>query len=151
MQIQRLVDFHKALADPTRIRILLLLTRQPLHGQAIAGKLGITPPTVTHHMARLREAGLVRQRRVKNTQYFHLDRDVLKRKSRALLNMMEDPGPTEPDAARFEQGVHRNFFTPDGKLKQLPAQRKKRLIVLRRLAGCFKGESGIRRQTSTGS
>ncbi|BDG35728.1 hypothetical protein B4119_2015 [Parageobacillus caldoxylosilyticus] len=46
MQLSRLVNFYKNLDDPTRIRIIALLRHGPLHGQAIAGKLGLKPPTI---------------------------------------------------------------------------------------------------------
>ncbi|QXJ36781.1 hypothetical protein BV455_03993 [Parageobacillus caldoxylosilyticus] len=46
MQLSRLVNFYKNLDDPTRIRIIALLRHGSLHGQAIAGKLGLKPPTI---------------------------------------------------------------------------------------------------------
>ena len=67
MQLNRIVAFHKALGDETRIRIIALLQHGPLHGQAIAGNLSLKPPTITHHMAKLREVGLINERRDKNT------------------------------------------------------------------------------------
>ena len=152
MQLSRLVHFHKALADPTRIRILALLARGPLHGQALAGKLGITPPTVTHHMAKLREAGLVKERREKNTVYFYLQEHVLRQNAQAIVRVVlrETHEPSEERATRRDgigmkekrelekQEVLRNFFTPDGRLKQIPAQRKKRLIVLQHIVNGLK-------------
>ncbi|MFC7442526.1 metalloregulator ArsR/SmtB family transcription factor [Laceyella putida] len=134
MQLDRLVQFHKALADPTRIRIISLLAKGPLHGQALAGKLGLTPPTITHHVSKLREVGLVFERRDKNTLYFHLDVKTLQRKASAITEMAREPEregrePMEKD--RLE--VIRNFFTADGKLKHLPAKHKKKLIVLQHL------------------
>lgn len=50
MQLDRLVNFHKTVGDKTRLRIIGLLKEGPLHGQAIAGKLGLTPPTISHHI-----------------------------------------------------------------------------------------------------
>lgn len=134
MQLDRLVNFHKIVGDPTRIRILALLAKGPLHGQALAGKLALTPPTITHHVAKLREAGLVKERREKNTIYFQLDAGALKLYSQALLQVVLKPeeggnGEMELKAQQERQQVINNFFTPDGKLKQIPAQRKKKLIV----------------------
>lgn len=145
MQLDRLVAFHKALADPTRIRILAILANGPLHGQALAGKMGVTPPTITHHMAKLREAGAVYERRDKNTIYFYLHEANMKRKSQAILDVLEKARSARPEdvldeASEADRGrsnmaaeqlqVIRNFITADGKLKQIPAQRKKKLIVL---------------------
>jgi DNA-binding transcriptional ArsR family regulator len=50
----------KALADETRLRILQLLAAQPMYGQQLADALGVSHPTVSHHMAQLRIAGLTR-------------------------------------------------------------------------------------------
>lgn len=131
MQLDRLVLFHKALGDVTRIRILTLLKNGPLHGQALAGKLGVKPPTITHHMAKLREAGLVYERRDKNTIYFYLNEKNLIASAQAILKIGEMPEQSLAD--KEKQAVIMNFFTPEGRLKQIPAQRKKKLIVLEQL------------------
>ncbi|WP_425806659.1 metalloregulator ArsR/SmtB family transcription factor [Desulfitobacterium sp. Sab5] len=146
MQLNRIVNFHKALSDPTRIRILALLAKEPYHGQALAERLGITPPTITHHMAKLREAGLVKSRREKNTIYFYLEEKSLQRDIQATLYVILDSSLSRISSheggeknildARKEkerEAVLRNFFTPEGKLKQLPVQRKKKRIVLERI------------------
>lgn len=132
MQLSRLVNFHKTLGDPTRIRILALLRHGPLHGQAIAGKLGLKPPTITHHMAKLRDIGLINERREKNTIYFSLNVKKLEYSATAILNLVsEHQNNEEFKTTEFERNqVLQNFFTIDGKLKQLPAQRKKKIIVL---------------------
>lgn len=50
----------KALADETRLRILQMLAERPLYGQQLADALGVSHPTISHHMAQLRIAGLTR-------------------------------------------------------------------------------------------
>lgn len=135
MQLDRLVQFHKAVGDVTRIRIIALLKNGPLHGQALAGKLGVTPPTITHHMAKLREADLVYERRDKNTIYFYLNEKSLSQQAQAILKMAEAPATNEdePERAKLKVAVLNNFFAKDGSLTHLPAQRKKKLIVLEQL------------------
>ncbi len=134
MQLDKLVAFHKALADPTRIRILFLLKNGPLHGQALAEKLGVSAPTVTHHMAKLRHVALVKEMRDKNTIYFELDRYFLEQGSKALPTSLFEGQPTGEESMdhnheRFKQSVLNNFFTKEGKLQQIPAQRKRKLII----------------------
>ncbi|MFY0542915.1 metalloregulator ArsR/SmtB family transcription factor [Brevibacillus sp. H7] len=145
MQLDKLVTFYKALGDPTRIRILALLANGPLHGQALAGKLGVTPPTITHHMVKLREAGLVYERREKNTITFYLHETNLKRSSEAIWGVIEKAKKQPGAASGMEKEqmdvsmeaekaqVIKNFFTVEGRLKQIPAQRKKKLIVFEHL------------------
>lgn len=54
-----LVRSLKALADPTRLKIMRYLTNESLTPSEIARKLQLRPPTVTHHLRELRLAGLV--------------------------------------------------------------------------------------------
>ncbi|MBT2695211.1 metalloregulator ArsR/SmtB family transcription factor [Bacillus sp. ISL-55] len=132
MQLDKIVAFHKAMGDPTRLRIVALLANGPLHGQAIAGKLGLTPPTITHHIKKLRDINVIFERRDKNTIYFHLNESLIKQQAQTLGKWIEKKeGEVE---AMIQQNTERqkvieNFFTKDGKLKNIPAQRKKKLMV----------------------
>jgi DNA-binding transcriptional ArsR family regulator len=56
---QDLVDTMKAIADPTRLRILRYLAGGPLGPADLARRLRLRPPTVIHHLNALRLAGLV--------------------------------------------------------------------------------------------
>jgi hypothetical protein len=137
VQLDKVVNYHKALADPTRIRLLILLADGELNGQVLAEKLGVTPATVTHHAAKLREASLINERRDKNTIYFSLNDYFIKNGSNATANLIyrqtNRKGEAEQmneDLDRMKQSVIKNFFTAAGKLKSIPAQLKKKLIVL---------------------
>ncbi|WML31179.1 metalloregulator ArsR/SmtB family transcription factor [Neobacillus sp. OS1-32] len=132
MQLNKMVEFHKALGDLTRIRIIALLKQGPLHGQAMAGKLGLKPPTITHHIAKLREVGLIKERRDKNTIYFSLNIKALEMGAKAILNigMGGENNMEMVVTAEERNAIIQNFFTKDGKLKSFPAQRKKKLVVL---------------------
>jgi hypothetical protein len=141
MQLNRLVEFHKTMGDPTRLRILSLLSNGPLHGQAIAGKLGLTAPTITHHLKKLRDINVVFERRDKNTIYFNLNHSVVKQHSEALKQLMEGKEISMVDQSEEKQKIVANFFTKDGKLKTIPAQRKKKLMVFEHLIkGIEKGK-----------
>jgi DNA-binding transcriptional ArsR family regulator len=56
---QDLVDTMKAIADPTRMRILRYLSSGPQTPSELARRLRLRPPTVIHHLNALRLAGLV--------------------------------------------------------------------------------------------
>jgi DNA-binding transcriptional ArsR family regulator len=56
---QDLVDTMKAVADPSRLRILRYLSSGPQTPSELARRLRLRPPTVTHHLNALRLAGLV--------------------------------------------------------------------------------------------
>lgn len=50
----------RALGDPTRLRLLRLLSVEPRSPQSLAIELKLSLPTVSHHMRELRIAGLIR-------------------------------------------------------------------------------------------
>jgi DNA-binding transcriptional ArsR family regulator len=53
------VEFAKALADPTRQEIMTLICCRELSVGDIVDAVGVRQPTVSHHLAILRDAGLV--------------------------------------------------------------------------------------------
>jgi DNA-binding MarR family transcriptional regulator len=140
LQLDKIVRYHKALADATRIKLLVLLAEGELNGQVLAEKLGVTPATITHHSGKLREAGLIRERRDKNTVFFSLNREVLQTFGAAAENLIYRRGSGKEEGVTMEENnkkmkdsVMRSFFTEDGALKQIPVQLKKKLIVLEQM------------------
>ncbi len=71
----------KAIADPTRLRLLsLMLARPALEACTcdLTEPLGLTQPTVTHHLRTLAKAGLVvPDRRAGNFTYYRVVTDAL--------------------------------------------------------------------------
>ncbi|MCS7460460.1 metalloregulator ArsR/SmtB family transcription factor [Paenibacillus doosanensis] len=137
MQLDKVVNYHKALADPTRIKILILLAEGEVHGLLLAEKLFLSAATITHHCAKLREAGLINERREKNVVYFSLNHYFIQHSASATAELIyrnakqrEEVEDVENNNERLVASVIKNFFTADGKLKHVPAQLKKKLIVL---------------------
>lgn len=52
-------DAFKALSDPTRRRILELLSEQDLSAGEIADAFDISKPSISHHLSTLKNAGLI--------------------------------------------------------------------------------------------
>lgn len=67
--------FAKALADETRQRIMSLCCCAWLSVNEIVEKTSVTQPTVSHHLAVLREAGLVRAREQGKQTFYTLNQD----------------------------------------------------------------------------
>ncbi|SFS47841.1 hypothetical protein SAMN05428962_0292 [Paenibacillus sp. BC26] len=142
MQLDKIVNYHKALADPTRIRMLILLAEGEMTGQLLAEKLCLSPATITHHAAKLRAVSLIHERRDKNAIFFSLDHYFLRQYEGSLQAILARPAtnetkeiePMDEKNERLKQSVLRNFTTADGKLKHIPAQLKKKRIVLEHLA-----------------
>jgi ArsR family transcriptional regulator len=71
--VNRLAETFRVLADPTRVRILYLLSQAELCVHDLAQLLGITQPATSHHLRILRMQGLVRTRRKGRAIYYALD------------------------------------------------------------------------------
>ncbi len=130
-QLDRMSLLFKALADTARLRILGLLAERPHAGHELAEKLELTPPTISHHMRRLIDADLVAVTSQAQSRIYTLQSAVLREASRAIT-----PNETGTETNRSDDAVIRSFF--DGqRLRQIPAARKKRVIVLRFLLEQF--------------
>ena len=55
----RLTAVHRALADPLRIRLFELLVLQPQSAKELAGRVGMRPDRLYHHLAQLEEGKLI--------------------------------------------------------------------------------------------
>ncbi|MEJ8651182.1 metalloregulator ArsR/SmtB family transcription factor [Streptomyces sp. MS1.AVA.3] len=58
-EVEVLVRFGRALADPIRCRLLLALREAPAHPSDLADRLGISRTRLSNHLACLRDCGLV--------------------------------------------------------------------------------------------
>jgi DNA-binding transcriptional ArsR family regulator len=69
----------KALADPTRLAILLRLARDPASVTEIARQFGLSQPTVSAHVQVLREAGLIEEKTAGRSSRLSASEDGLRR------------------------------------------------------------------------
>ena len=69
----------KALADPTRLSILLRLAREPSSVTELARQLHLSQPTVSAHVQVLREAGLLDERAVGRSAELSANQEGLRR------------------------------------------------------------------------
>ena len=69
------VDFAKALADETRQKIMRLCCCEWISVNDIVAKLQVSQPTVSHHLAILRDAGLVNIREEGRQTFYILNQD----------------------------------------------------------------------------
>lgn len=87
-EAQRLARVFKALGDPTRVRLLSLIAAQEDREACICDltePVGLSQPTVSHHMKQLVEAGLVTREQRGRWAYYRLVEDTLTSLSGALL------------------------------------------------------------------
>lgn len=61
------------LADPTRLKILWLLCHTEECVQNVAAIMGMTSPAVSHHLTKLKSAGLLKMRKAGKETYYSLE------------------------------------------------------------------------------
>jgi hypothetical protein len=139
---QTALRFFKALADESRLRIVGILAGGACSVDELSAQLELRGPTVSHHLAHLRELGLVTMRAEGNVHVYRLEVDALRELSRAVFapeRMVALADDVEAEA--WQRKVLRDFF--DGQqLKEIPASRKKRAVILEWLATRF--QAGVR-------
>jgi ArsR family transcriptional regulator len=80
-QAEATARLFKALADPHRVRIVNLLATSPdpVCVCEFTGPLGLSQPTVSHHLKKLVQAGLLEREQRGTWAYYSLNRDALGR------------------------------------------------------------------------
>jgi biotin operon repressor len=128
---EELLAFFKALSDINRLKIVGLLATKAFTVEELAAALGLGASTVSHHLSKLSEAGLVTARAESYYSIYSLQTDHLEEMSRRLLaheNLVKLAEDVDGEA--FARKVMRDFLTPEGRLKTFPAQQKKYLVIL---------------------
>jgi DNA-binding HxlR family transcriptional regulator len=140
---EQLLTFFKALADSNRLKIIGLLAQQSYSVEQLSAMLEISPPTVSHHLKLLSEAGLVSARAESYYNLYQLEPSVLEQIAQHLAAQDKLPSmAAEVDLEAYDRKVLRDVLLPDGRLKVIPAQRKKREVVLQHILKQF--ETGKR-------
>lgn len=127
--IEQQVHMLKAIADETRLRILGLLADQDHSGKQLADALELTAPTISHHMRRLIDAGVVSEQRDAQRHVYSLNAELLR-------TVRSTGGPAKTPGEDSRARTLRHFFK-DGRLVSIPAGRKQRVIVLQFLLEQF--------------
>ena len=127
-----LVAFFKALADENRLKIIGLLATQPYTVEQMAEILHLGASTISHHLARLAEIGLVSARAEGYYSVYKLETAVLETMAKKFLSRDSLPAlATDVDMDAYDRKIVKDFTTADGRIKAFPSQQKKFLAILR--------------------
>lgn len=145
--MESLLDMLKALADDSRLKLLRLMSEKEQAVGDLAARVGLSEPTVSHHLARLRGAGLVTLRMAGNQRFYRINESGLAKFKQLVAHVEQLPPQPEPvvsddgwiDALGWDaedQQILRDHIT-NRKLTHVPGKRKKLLVILRWLATLF--------------
>ena len=129
-------ELFKALGHPVRLLILNLVEMRPRHGEELAMILELSPATISHHASKLIGVGLLKSEKDQYYQNFSLVGDVL---AKTLGEVVRLPQPEL--AGGVQEDAYRkkvlDTFIEHGRLTHMPAQLKKRRIILEEIVREF--------------
>jgi len=137
MHAEQSLAIMKALADQSRLAIVNSLLERPHYVEELAQRHALAPSTVSFHLRKLELAGLVTSRKEQYYVVVTANGEIFDTTLRQLL--AATPVAREEQDQRigdYRRRVLETFFR-HGRLEKLPAQQKKRLIVLEEFAARF--------------
>ena len=135
-----LLSFFKVLANENRLKLVGILSQQECSVEELATLLKLQEPTVSHHLNKLKELHLVQMRLEGNSHLYRLNNEALRELNKAMFTgeqMATLVKDVKPEA--WEEKVLKNFLSGE-MLTEIPASRKKRLVILKWLVRFFEME-----------
>ena len=131
------VRLFKCLADKSRLQILRSLTLEDMDAERLAERLDLTPATISFHMKKLMEAGVVSSYKQQYYTFYTLHRGVFDTPIMDIIvGASEEAETQDKREAEYRRRVIDSFFEY-GKLKSIPVQRTKERIILEEIAKSF--------------
>src|SRR4051794_20013517 len=113
VQDTELVAVFKALADSSRLKIVGLLAQQPYAVEQLAAMLKLKPATVSHHLAKLAEVGLVSARAEGYYNIYRLEKTALSASMQRIFSSEQMASVTaNVDLDAFERKVVDDYSLP---------------------------------------
>ncbi len=134
-----MMDFVKALTDPTRLKIIGLLVDHPASLQDVSSELSLSIKKAYNHLEFLKFVHAVHEA----DGFFHLDENALETLSRHQLATRAKPPLPTWDADPARQKALSLCLNPDGTISRIPNSRtqvSRFRILLEYLASSFEQE-----------
>ncbi|MCJ7739368.1 MAG: DUF2087 domain-containing protein [Anaerolineae bacterium] len=129
-------ELFKALGHPARLLILNLIRMKPRHGEELAVILQLNPATISHHLSKLAAVGLLESHKDQYYQVYSLVVGLLSKTIDEVVDLPQEGLRAHVEEDAYRKKVLKTFFR-HGRLVQLPAQLKKRLVILEHIAAEF--------------
>lgn len=137
MTQENALKLFKCLSDTSRLRIVQSLTEGEMYTELLAERLELTPSTVSFHMKKLEDAGLVISHKEQYYTVYSLNGEVLEKTVyEVAISKPEQADEQQKREEEYRRKVIRAFFEY-GKLRSIPVQRKKKQICYEQIAAHF--------------
>ena len=137
MSEEQVLLLFKCLADRSRLRIVQSLLREDMYVELLSQRLGLTPATISFHLKKLEDAGAVTSRKEQYYTMYSIRKEVF---SARIIDIIREQSSEADAQAQREEEYRRKViatFFEYGRLKAIPAQRKKECICLEEIASHF--------------
>lgn len=137
MQEEAALKLFKCLGDKSRLQILKSLVKEDMYVERLAERLGLTPATVSFHLKKLEDAGAVTSRKEQYYTIYTINKEIF---MTSIMDIISEASPEEDKQLKREEAYRKKVidsFFEYGKLKSIPAQRKKEKIILEKIAKDF--------------
>jgi biotin operon repressor len=133
-----LLAFFKALSDATRLKLVGLLAQKESSVEELAAMLDVNPSTVSHHLSKLNEIGLVSARAEGYYNIYTLRTEILQEMAQRMLSENTLPDVAKDlDREAYDRKILKDYLAKDGTISQLPTNQRKLDVILRYLAEQF--------------
>lgn len=137
MKVAESIAIIKALADNSRLMLMNALIEKPQYVEELSERLDLAASTISFHLKKLEKAKLVYKVKEQYYVMYHANRDALALTLEDLIAVDDIAKTVQDDRLKqYRQKVIRTFFQ-NGKLTRMPAQQKKRQIVLEEFTKLF--------------
>lgn len=140
MKEEAALKLFKCLGDKSRLGILKSLEKEDMYVELLAERLGLTAATVSFHLKKLEEAGAVSSYKEQYYTVYTINKDIF---MTSIMDIIFEKGEEQDIQQEREEAYRKKVlesFFEYGKLKSIPAQRKKEKIVLDEIAKDFEKE-----------
>jgi DNA-binding transcriptional ArsR family regulator len=135
--LQTLLRFFKCLANENRLKLLGVLADQERSVEELSALLDLKEPTVSHHLAKLKELELVQMNVDGNTHLYRLNTEALERMNRDCFTPKQMTAFAKNVSYDAWERKVLNAFLDGQRLKAIPSSRKKREVILEWLMSKF--------------
>ncbi len=134
------IRLFKCLADKSRLQILKNLVQEDMYAERLAERLGLTAATISFHMKKLEDAGAVTSYKDQYYTMYSLRQEIFMTN---IIDIIKEESDEAREQKQREEAYRKKVlmsFFEYGRLKSIPAQRKKERICLEEIAKSFEAD-----------
>ncbi len=137
MEISESIKILKALADSSRLMIINSLIQKAQYVEELAQRLNLAVSTVSFHLKKLESANLVYKKKEQYYVVFHINEEIFNYTLKEMISFENNYKKVQDERIQNYRDKVLNTFFDSGKLRRMPSQSKKRLIILDEIIKIF--------------